>query len=67
MLTGLRLSGLEDWRSVTPFESRYNGPDWLTGGAFGPETSVLTMGLIVVCLAVLFREARKRKRIVDVW
>lgn len=62
MLTGLPLSGLDDWRGLAPFESRYNGPDWLTGGAFGPETSVLTMGLIVVCLVVLFHEARKRKR-----
>ena len=66
MLTGLPLSGLEDWRGLAPFESRYNGPDWLTGGAFGPETSVLTMGLIVVCLVVLFREARKCNRIIDV-
>jgi len=56
MLTGLPLSGLED----------YNGPDWLTGGAFGPENSVLTIGVIVLCLAALFREARKRKQIVEV-
>lgn len=67
MLTGLPLSGLEDWRGVAPFESRYNGPDWLTGGAFGPEDSALTIGLMIACLAVLFREARKRKRIIDVW
>ena len=66
MLTGLPLSGQEDWRSVTPFESRYNGPDWLTGGVFGPENSALTIGLMIVCLAVLFREARKRKRTIEV-
>jgi membrane protease YdiL (CAAX protease family) len=66
LLTGLPLSGLEDWREIAPFESGYNGPDWLTGGAFGPETSALTIGLLVVCLAVLFREARKRKRMIDV-
>lgn len=65
MLTGLPLSGLEDWREIAPFESSYNGPDWLTGGAFGPEDSALTIGLMVVSLAVLFREARKRKRIID--
>lgn len=62
VLTGLPLSGLEDWRGLAPFESRYNGPDWLTGGAFGPETSALTIGVIAVCLAVLIYEARKRKR-----
>ncbi|HPF23247.1 MAG TPA: type II CAAX endopeptidase family protein [Hyphomonas sp.] len=66
MLTGLPLSGLEDWRKLAPFESRYNGPDWLTGGAFGPETSALTISLMIVCLAVLFREARKRKQIIEV-
>ncbi|MCB2096243.1 MAG: CPBP family intramembrane metalloprotease [Parvularculaceae bacterium] len=66
MLTGLPLSGLEDWRSVAPFESRYNGPDWITGGAFGPEDSALAIGLMVICLAVLFRAARKRKRTIEV-
>ena len=66
MLTGLPLSGLEDWRKLAPFESRYNGPDWLTGGAFGPETSALTISLMIVCLAVLFRAARKRKRTIEV-
>jgi len=66
MLTGLPLSGLEDWRSVAPFESRYNGPDWITGGAFGPEDSALAIGLMVICLAVLFRAALKRKRTIEV-
>lgn len=66
MLTGLPLSGLEDWRKLAPFESRYNGPDWLTGGAFGPENSALTIGVIVVCLVVLFHEARKRRRTIEV-
>jgi hypothetical protein len=64
VLTGLPLSGLEDWRALAPFESQYNGPDWLTGGAFGPETSVLTIGVSVVCLAALAYEARRRKRII---
>lgn len=66
MLTGLPLSGLDDWRALAPFESRYNGPDWLTGGAFGPEASALTMVLLAFCLTALFREARKRKRTVEV-
>lgn len=66
ILTGLPLSGSEEWRGLAPFESRYNGPDWLTGGAFGPENSALTVGVIVVCVVVLFREARKRKRTIEV-
>jgi hypothetical protein len=66
MLTGLPLSGLENWREIAPLESGYNGPDWLTGGAFGPEDSALTIGLMIVCLVVLFHEARKRKRTLEV-
>jgi membrane protease YdiL (CAAX protease family) len=62
MLTGLPLSGLDDFRGVAPFESRYEGPDWLTGGVFGPENSVLSIGVMAVCLAVLFYQARIRKR-----
>lgn len=65
-LTGLPLSGVEDWRAMAPFESRYNGPDWLTGGAFGPENSVLAIGVLAVTVVVLFREARRRKRTLEV-
>lgn len=64
VLTGLPLSGLEDWRALAPFESNANGPDWLTGGAFGPETSVITIGVGVVCLAALAYEAHRRQRII---
>lgn len=64
ILTGLPLSGLEDWRALAPFESRYNGPDWLTGGAFGPEDSAITIGVMVVCLAVLFVWAKRKGRLI---
>ena len=39
-------------------------PDWLTGGAFGPEDSVITIGIVVACLSALFYWARRRNRIV---
>ena len=35
LLSGVPLSGIEDWRALAPLESRYAGPDWLTGGMFG--------------------------------
>ena len=40
------LSGIDDWRALAPLESRYAGSDWLTGGIFGPENSVLVIDLI---------------------
>jgi CAAX protease family protein len=62
LLTGLPLSGVEEWRGVAPFESRYRGPEWLTGGVFGPEDSVITIGIVVACLGALLYWARRRKR-----
>lgn len=63
ILTGLPLSGLEDWRSLAPIESRYNGPDWLTGGVFGPEDSLITIGVMCVSIVLLLAAAYKRNRI----
>lgn len=60
LLSGAPLSGIEDWRALAPIESRYAGPDWLTGGMFGPESSLLVMGSIAVALLLLLRAARRR-------
>ena len=52
-LTGLPLSGQTEWRSAAPLESSYQGSALLTGGAFGPEDSiinVLFMGIVVLAL-----------------
>lgn len=62
LLTGAPLSGIGDWMAVAPLASRYQGPDWLTGGAFGPEASVLTWVLVGAGLVVLWALARSRKR-----
>jgi membrane protease YdiL (CAAX protease family) len=60
LLNGVPLSGIEDWRVVAPIESRYAGPDWLTGGMFGPENSLLVMVSIAVAVVLLLRAARRR-------
>jgi len=39
----------------TWLESTRTGPDWLSGGAFGVEKSVVTIGLIWIVLFLLFR------------
>jgi hypothetical protein len=60
LLSGVPLSGIEDWRPLAPIESRYAGPDWLTGGMFGPESSLLLMVSSTVAAVVVLRWARRR-------
>lgn len=60
LLSGVPLSGIEDWRALAPIESRYAGPDWLTGGVFGPESSLLVIVSIAVPVVVLLRTAWRR-------
>lgn len=65
LLSGVPLSGIEDWRELTPLKTRYAGPDWLTGGMFGPESSsiviVLVAGAVVLLLRVGHRHGAFRK------
>jgi membrane protease YdiL (CAAX protease family) len=51
--TGIPLSGLDDWRAKAPLQSTYHGPAWLTGGEFGPETSIITALVITASIAAL--------------
>ena len=60
LLSGLPLSGIEDWRKLAPLESRFAGPDWLTGGMFGPESSLLVIASTTVVVVLLLRAARRR-------
>lgn len=57
-LTGLTLSGTEDWRALGPLSSEASGPMWLTGGAFGPESSAVTVAWVVGWVVVLWRWIR---------
>lgn len=60
LLSGMPLSGIEDWRKLAPLESRFAGPDWLTGGMFGPESSLLVIASTTIAVALLLRAARRR-------
>jgi uncharacterized protein len=60
LLSGLPLSGIEEWRTLAPLESRFAGPDWLTGGMFGPESSLLVIASTTVAVVLLLRAARRR-------
>lgn len=59
--TGIPLSGMEDWRAKAPLQSTYHGPAWLTGGEFGPETSIITALVVAVGIAVLIQWSRRKK------
>jgi membrane protease YdiL (CAAX protease family) len=59
--TGIPLSGLEDWRAKAPLESIYHGPAWLTGGEFGPETSIITAVVVLASMVALVQWTRKRQ------
>ena len=60
LLSGVPLSGIEDWRKLAPLESRLAGPDWLTGGMFGPESSLLVIAPTTAVVVLLLRAARRR-------
>lgn len=62
VLTGLPLSGLDDWRAMAPLQSVYHGPNWLTGGVVGPEDSVVTIVMVIITVAALLWLAKKRQR-----
>ncbi|MFN7958869.1 MAG: CPBP family intramembrane glutamic endopeptidase [Holophagaceae bacterium] len=60
LLSGLPLSGNEDWRALAPLHSRYAGPDGLTGGLFGPESSLLLIAVVLAAVALLLRALYRR-------
>src|SRR6185436_10688401 len=57
-MIGVPLSG-EDWRAQAPFETVYHGSVLWTGGAFGPEDSLVNLFVSVAICAALWRLARR--------
>jgi membrane protease YdiL (CAAX protease family) len=60
--SGVPLSGQEEWRQYAPVVSHAQGPTWLTGGSFGPEDSIVTIGILAVVVLVLLHGQRQRSR-----
>ncbi|GAB2910461.1 lysostaphin resistance A-like protein [Rheinheimera gaetbuli] len=63
VLTGLPLSGLDDWQAMAPLQSVYHGPNWLTGGVVGPEDSVVTIVMVIISVGALLWLAKKNQRL----
>jgi hypothetical protein len=57
-LIGLPLSG-EDWRAQAPFETVSHGSILWTGGAFGPEDSLINLLVSFAICAALWGLARR--------
>lgn len=56
---GLPLSGAEAWRVKAPFETIASGSELWTGGAFGPEDSLLNLVVSAALCWGLWRLARR--------
>jgi len=63
-LIGVPLSG-EDWRAQAPLATAVHGSIFWTGGAFGPEDSLINIAFMIAICAVLWHLARRRGRGVD--
>ncbi len=60
-LIGLPLSG-EDWRAQAPFETISHGSVLWTGGAFGPEDSLVNIAVSLAICAALWQLVRRTGR-----
>jgi len=50
------------------FRAQFSGPDWLTGGAFGPEASVITIVVFLIFGVILAnRIIRKKLYVKPLW
>jgi uncharacterized protein len=61
-MIGLPLSG-EDWRAQAPFETVSHGSVLWTGGAFGPEDSLVNLFVSIAICAALWRLARRTDKV----
>jgi len=60
LCSGVPLSGIDEWRASAPVLTEYRGPDWLTGGVFGPENSLVTLVVVGLAVGLLIHFAAKR-------
>jgi uncharacterized protein len=64
-LSGIPLSGTQDWSASAPIESHYQGSVWMTGGGFGPEDSIINVLLMMVVFGGMTHFAIRRKLIIS--
>lgn len=59
---GSNLSGLNDMGSIV--QSKFKGPDLLTGGIFGIENSIITLSFLLIIGIALYYLAKKEDKII---
>ena len=62
-LLGFQVSGTGADASIFSF-TMGSGPDWLTGGAFGAEGSIITTLVLLVSLVIVYRLGERKERVV---
>ena len=62
-LLGFQVSGTGADASIFSF-TMGSGPDWLTGGAFGAEGSIITTLVLLLSLVIVYRLGERRERVV---
>ena len=63
-LLGFQVSGTGADASIFSF-TMGSGPDWLTGGAFGAEGSIITTLVLLVSLVIIYCLGERRERVVN--
>lgn len=56
LLFGLPVGGVVSYAGVVQTEA--TGPDWLTGGAFGPDGALFTIVALLLAMLILYRATR---------
>nr|WP_298896930.1 type II CAAX endopeptidase family protein [uncultured Altererythrobacter sp.] len=57
VLSGLPLTGQTDWIGLAPLSTEIHGPTWLSGGAAGPEETVVAVVVTLLAIAWLLKPA----------
>ena len=61
-LLGFQVSGTGADASIFSF-TMGSGPDWLTGGTFGAEGSIITTFVLLVSLVIVYRLGERKERV----
>ena len=65
-MSGVPLSGTKEWSASAPFESRFEGSVWMTGGGFGPEDSIINVVIMAVVFVGMMYFAQRQKLIISI-